>query len=238
LPEIYSVYNYGPKGNIRVIATIKTPQHLEEIKDQIKQQFSVLSLKTTIWTDVKEMHSNLSLEPNESNTATKESENTMQKISKDAQEVRIDEIDLKIADKLSNNGCASYRKIGQEIGLSTETVKKRYEKLKNNGILKVTTQLDFTKIGYQALSIFFITITTQEKSLPIIEKISKIPDVISIMKTLGDYDLQVYILIRDIDQLIKVHEEIGNIQGITKIDIETIKMPSKWPSPRQYLSTF
>ena len=65
-----------------------------------------------------------------------------------------------------------------------------------------------------------------------------IPDVISIMKTLGDYDLQVYVIVRDIDQLIGVHEEIGNIQGIAKIDIETTRMPPKWPSPRQYLSTF
>ena len=130
--------------------------------------------------------------------------------------------------------------LGTKIGLSPHTAKKRYEKLKNDGTLKVTIQVNPNKIGYRALCIFF-TVTSDEKSNIIIEKISNIPDIISIMKTTGDYDLQIYAMVQDLDRLLSIQEEIGKIQGIKKVDVELRRFGEdwkKWPTPRQYISTF
>jgi DNA-binding Lrp family transcriptional regulator len=238
MPEVYSVYSRGVEGSIDVIATLKTLEQLNEVKDCIKRNFSVLEMKTGIWTDVKEMHYNLAITENNRKNNDAPVSHTMK--TREKTNPRIDEIDLRIADLLAENGRMSMKSIGAKVGLSPYAAKRRYEKLKNNGVLKVTIQVNPNKIGYRALCIFF-TITSDEKSDMIIEKISKIPDIISIMKIAGDYDLQIYAMVQDLDRLLSIEEEIGKIQGITKVDAELLRFGEewkKWPTPRQYISTF
>ena len=238
MPEVYSFYKRGVKGNIDVITTLKTLEQLNEIKDAIKRHFSVLEMRTAIWTDVKEMNDNLAIIPdNRKNVVETINYQTKTQKKSNPQTMVIDQIDQKIADKLSENGRLSMETLSREIGISSDIAKRRYEKLKKNGVLKVTIQINPIKIGYQALCLFF-TITSQENSLLIIEKISKIPDIISIMKTTGDYDLQIWAMIQDVEQLLSIQEELGKIQGILKIDMEIVRVRKKWPTPRQYISTF
>jgi len=238
MPGVYSFYSRGIKGNIDVVATLKTLEQLNEIKDAIKSHFSVFEMRTAIWTDVKEMNENLSIIPeNRKNVGETINYQTKTQKKSNPQTIHIDQIDQKITDKLAENGRVSMETLGREIGISSDTAKRRYEKLKKNGVLKVTTQINPTKIGYQALCLFF-TITSHENSFLIIEKIRKIPDIISIMKTTGDYDLQIWAMVQDIDQLLSIQDELGKIRGILKTDIEIVRVLDKWPSPRQYISTF
>jgi DNA-binding Lrp family transcriptional regulator len=195
-------------------------------------------MRTAIWTDVKEMNENLSIIPeNRKNVGETINYQTKTQKKSNPQTIHIDQIDQKITDKLAENGRVSMETLGREIGISSDTAKRRYEKLKKNGVLKVTTQINPLKIGYQALCLFF-TITSHENSFLIIEKIRKIPDIISIMKTTGDYDLQIWAMVQDIDQLLSIQDELGKIRGILKTDIEIVRVLDKWPSPRQYISTF
>lgn len=238
-PEIYAFYSRGVKGNLDVVATIKTLEHLNEIKDAIKRRFSVLEMKSAIWTDVKEMNYNLAI----LNDNIKEKAQSInceirsQKIN--PKTIAMDQIDLKIADKLAENGRIPTETLGKEAGISLATAKKRYERLRKSGILKVTIQINPSKIGYQALCVFF-AVTSHENSFEIIEKISRIDDIISIMKTTGDYDLQIYAMVKDLGHFFSVREELGKIQGITKMDEEVLPLGTRqrWPSPRQYISTF
>ena len=239
-PEIYSVNANGPKGNVGVVTAFKTLQQLDEIKDAVRRDFLVSEIKTSIWTDVKEMHGNLTIVPK--TKASGKMENTSGNTA-DKQPVfsrmktQIDKIDEKIAEKLSENGRVPLKKIAKEIGISADSAKKRYEKLVKNGILKVTIQINPTRIGYQAAAVFS-AITSHENPSSTIEKITRIPDTISIMKTTGDYDLQIWVLIKDVDQLLKTQDELRRIEEITKMDMEIMRMPNKWPTPRQYISTF
>ena len=159
---------------------------------------------------------------------------------KDPQTAIVDEIDQRIADKLAENGRISMDVLAKEIGISPDTAKRRYEKLKKKGVLKVTIQINLSRIGYQAMCIFFAT-TSNEKPNLIVEKVSRIPNIISIMKTSGDCDLQIYAMVQDIGQLLYIQEQIGKISGIRKIEQEISRINEewkKWPSPRQYISTF
>ena len=238
MPDAYYVYNGGVEGVIGFIAILKTLEQLNEVKDSIKRNFSVLEMKTAIWTDVKEMNYNLAI--TEKNRKKNEVPINHTTNTKKKTNPRIDEIDLRIADLLAENGRMPMDSLGPKIGLSPNTAKKRYEKLKNNGVLKVTIQFNPNKIGYRALCVFF-TVTSHEKSDLIIEKICGIPDIISIMKTTGDYDLQIYAMVQDLDRLLCIQEEIGKIHGITKMDVELLRFGEewkKWPAPRQYISTF
>ena len=239
MPEVYAFYERGIRGKIDVIAILKTLGHLNEIKDDIKRRFSVLEMKTVIWTDVKEMNQNLAI-INENRKNLKEPETNQIETGKKIKLAsgKIDEIDQKISDKLAKDGRISMQLLSKELGISTTAAKRKYERLKGIGALKVTIQINASKIGYQALCVFFI-VTSGEKVPLTIEKISRIPDIISIMKTTGDYDLQVYAMVQNLNQLLFIQEEIGKIQGITQIDAEILRLiMDKWPSPKQYISTF
>jgi DNA-binding Lrp family transcriptional regulator len=242
MPWVYNFYGRGIKGNIDVVAILTTLDQLNEIKDLIKRNFTVLELKTGIWTDVKEMNQNLAMTDNIRKASLKAT-NIMHKLEmrkKTVKVVVIDEIDQKIADILAEDGRISWTEIGKKIGISPDLARKKYERLRDNGLLKITIQINLSKIGYSAMCIFF-TVISSENSLSIIEQISKIPEVISIMKTTGDYDLQIYAIVQNIDQLLFIQEGISKIQGISKIDLELLRfseMLTKWPSPGQYISTF
>ena len=236
MPGVFSVYRRGVKGNIDVVTILKTLEQLNEFKDAIKRHFSVLEIKTAIWTDVKEMHENLTILSNDGKSV--ESASYQAKTLKiNPQTVTLDKVDEKIADKLAENGRATFETLSKELGISYDTAKRRYQKLKKNGALKVTIQINPIKIGYQAIGIFFAVISNEE-SLSIVKEISKIPDVISIMMTTGDYDLQIWVMIKNISQLLSIQEKLRNIEKITKIDMEISEMMEKWPTPRQYISTF
>jgi len=61
------------------------------------------------------------------------------------------------------------------------------------------------------------------------------------MKTTGNYDLQIYAMIPDLDQMLFIKEELSKIDGIIKMDFEINRISEKmdkWPSPKQYISTF
>jgi DNA-binding Lrp family transcriptional regulator len=242
MQDIYTVYIAGPKGSIRVLTTLRSLQQLDAIKESIRRQFSVRDIKTVIWTDVKESHQHLAINEHLQKDGLEEKEKNQieenhPKIFNQAK-IKIDDIDLKIMDSLAIDGRMPMKKLAQEIGIKTQVINRKYQILKEKGVMKVTIQIDPTKIGYYALAIFYIIFMHSHETNLAIEKIDQIPDVISIMKTTGDYDLQVYAMIKDLEHLLKIQDSLSNIDSIAKIDMEISWILNKWPTPRQYISTF
>ena len=61
---------------------------------------------------------------------------------------------------------------------------------------------------------------------------------IIITKTSGDYDLQVTAMIRDISESFAIQDQIARICGVTKMEVSARRIPDRWPTPQQYISTF
>ena len=59
-----------------------------------------------------------------------------------------------------------------------------------------------------------------------------------IVKISGDYDLQVVALIKGIEEIYSINEEIVKIPNVGKIEAALRKIPPIWPCLRQYISTF
>lgn len=73
---------------------------------------------------------------------------------------------------------------------------------------------------------------------PVVESLAKIPDIIIITETSGDYDLQMSAMVRDTAQSFDIQDQIAGISGITKIEAGARKIPESWPTPQQHISTF
>ena len=134
-------------------------------------------------------------------------------------DIEIDDIDKAIINKLALNGRMPFAEIANPLGVSKETIARRYEKLKQNGDLKVVVQIDPNKIGYYAFGIFNFSFS-QEALADNIEKISKTPDVNRIIKSAGYQDLTFTLMIRDINHFIEMQDEMATLPNITKIDVQ------------------
>lgn len=81
----------------------------------------------------------------------------------------LDDTSWKLLEALQNDGRASYRELGNQIGLSTPAVSERIRKLEDIGIITgYRAVLDLEKLG-RTITAFVRIQTTPEKNAPLIE---------------------------------------------------------------------
>jgi Lrp/AsnC family transcriptional regulator for asnA, asnC and gidA len=239
ITEVRTYRQYNSVYNVRAVATLRDLNELDYVKQVIKRKLPTMGLKTYIWTGVRNIPENLNLTGTLKDTSESHQRNSNKAIRTLGDRIIIDELDKQIVGKLTLDGRASFTKIAKEIGASTDTVVKRYHKLREEGAIKVSIQINPNKIGYNSILDFNISVTTPGGlSDPIVESLAKIPDLIIITKTSGDYDLQLSAMIRDMVQAFAIQDQIARICGITKIEASARKIPDRWPTPQQYISTF
>ncbi len=238
ITEVRAYRQYNSVYNVRAVATLKDLNELDHVKQMIKWKLPIIGLKTHIWAGVRNIPENLNFACNK-NTFDDDNRCLDTPIRKVTKEVEIDDFDRQIMQKLAIDGRMSFTRIAKEVGLSTDTVVKRYRRLKKNGAIKVSIQINPNVIGYSAIMDFNIAFTASAGlTETIVESLSRIPDVIVITKTSGDYDLHVTAMVRDIAQSFDIQDEIARVCGITKIEVSSRKIPSGWPTPMQHITTF
>lgn len=236
--EVRAHRQYNSVYNVRAVTSLRDLNELDHIKQLIKRKLPTIGLKTYIWTGVRNIPENLNLTGKMSEPDETDQQNS-DKAQPVYERIKIDELDKQIVSKLALDGRASFTEMGKEIGISTDTVIKRYHRLVEKGVIKVSIQINPNKIGYNAILDFNIAFTTPgSMSNPLVESLARIPDAIVITKTSGDYDLQLTAMIRNIAQAFDMQDQIARICGVTKIEASSRKIPNRWPTPQQYMSTF
>jgi len=226
VPNISVRRQYNSPYNIAVVTKLKDLKGLDFVKETLKRQNPVNSSKTYLWTDVRNTPENLSLCFVQNNAQVDEKRPQEEKCTKNDR-VKLDEIDMQIVEELTRDGRTPFSRIGQSIGASTDTVTKRYAKLVKNGFIKVSIQVNLTLLGYTALLNFFIEFLSQNEMKMAVENLSKIPTVSYIIKISGDYDLQVLAIVKEIEEIYTINEEIMKIPNIGKIEADIRKIPSR-----------
>ena len=227
----FPAYN---KRQIIACATLRDLSELDHVKDAIKKQPTVLELKTYLWTGIKNIPENMNLESPHKSTNIKD-ENNFQKNGKATK--KADELDKQIIEILAKNGRLPFTQIAKELKTSTDTVIKRFEKLKNVKAIKVVIQIDPSKMGYQAVAAFNVALMSQSDATGIVKKISEIPDVIHIVKTSGDYDLDIFAVVKNFDHFFAIRDEISKRPYTNIVDELLNPIFHVWPVPNTYLST-
>jgi DNA-binding Lrp family transcriptional regulator len=239
ITEVRAYRQYNSVYNVRAVAILRNLNELDHVKQVIKRKLPTMGLKTYIWTGVRNIPENLNLTGAPKDTYERNQQSFERGIPALGERIVIDELDKQIVAKLTLDGRASFTKIAKEIGSSTDTVVKRYHRLREKGAIKVSIQINPNKIGYASILDFNIAFTALGGlSDTVVESLAKIPDVIIIAKTSGDYDLQLTAMIRDISQSFAIQDQIARISGITKIEASARKIPYRWPTPQQNISTF
>ncbi|MFP4088878.1 MAG: Lrp/AsnC ligand binding domain-containing protein [Cyclobacteriaceae bacterium] len=134
--------------------------------------------------------------------------------------LEIDNIDLKILALLSEDAKIPYTEIAKKVYVSGGTVHVRMRKMEEMGIVRGTTlNMDYSKLGYDITA--FLGIYLEKSSLynPVVEELKKVPEVVKIHYTTGNYSIFIKIHCRDTKHLREVlHDKIQKIDGIVRTE--------------------
>ena len=188
IPNVIGAFPHPIKSNLIIFVPLRNLSELSPLKTLIEIESSAEDIRTYIWTGIKHIPENLSfgLPAKTVEAYKKKPQPTID--SKDTKR-KIDETDLQIINQLMKNGRKSFRKIAKEIGVTPDTVARRYRKLKRNDTIKVRIQIKPSKIGYCATLECNLAFKSQSDSLRAVDILAKLPDVFCMATMSGDYDL-------------------------------------------------
>jgi Lrp/AsnC family transcriptional regulator for asnA, asnC and gidA len=134
----------------------------------------------------------------------------------------MDEIDEKIVEMLTKDARTSFRQMAKDLSKSPDTVIKRYERLREEGLIRGSTiVVEPGRIGYEGMAAFHIDVSTsggaKTDSTSILRSLIKMPNIIVATKTVGDHDLLAVGVIHDFSHLMKLGGEIAAIPGVKNI---------------------
>jgi len=230
--------------NIHGFAALKNNDELSFTIDQIKSHPSVLEVQHSIWVDVVNMDhpDNLIVEPSESYPTGLLSENVSSKSTitpshggevveennvKESYE--LDKNDWLLISMLVENCRLSSRQIGKKLGVSTQTVGRRLERLRKDVISSWSLRLDLEKIGYIGTAIFSILISSPHEKSKVFEEILRVPNVIIAFKCLGVIDIHFVLPFSSLEQLFEVKERLSTIPGIQELELFLSPPYTNWP---------
>jgi Lrp/AsnC family transcriptional regulator for asnA, asnC and gidA len=134
--------------------------------------------------------------------------------------LNIDKLDLQIIQHLMQDANISYADLGKKLFVSAGTVHVRIKKLQDNGVVSGTRlHVNLKKLGYDVIA--FIGIYLEKSSLydVVAKDLKKIPEIVRMNYTTGNYSIFAEIVCRDITQLRRVlHDELQKIKGIERTE--------------------
>jgi Lrp/AsnC family transcriptional regulator for asnA, asnC and gidA len=144
--------------------------------------------------------------------------------------IELDEIDRRILVELQRDGRRSFKKIGEDAGVSEATVFVRVKKLQEKGVVKgFRAVVDPTAVGKSLTAI--VLVRAYPKAFPgMLDSLKKIDDIYEIYDVTGEYYSILKIRTSGTDDLSKIIDAIGTIEGIagteTIIVLRTLKEES------------
>ena len=132
----------------------------------------------------------------------------------------LDKLDLQIIQHMMLDAEVSYADLGKQLFVSGGTIHVRIKKLEELGIVQgKKLAVDMKVLGYDVIA--FIGIYLEKSSLydSVAEALQKIPQIVRLNYTTGNYSMFAEIVCKDIQQLrFVLHDELQKIKGIERTE--------------------
>jgi Lrp/AsnC family transcriptional regulator, regulator for asnA, asnC and gidA len=137
-----------------------------------------------------------------------------------AAKLNLDKLDLQIIQALMENADISYADLGKKLFVSGGTIHVRIKKLEEINIVKGRKLIvDIKSLGYDVIA--FIGVYLEKSSLydAVAKELRKIPEIVRLNYTTGNYSMFAEIVCKDIQQLrVVLHDKLQNITGISRTE--------------------
>src|SRR4051812_27940673 len=134
--------------------------------------------------------------------------------------LEIDSVDLKILTELIRDAAVPYTEIAKKIGVSGGTIHVRMKKMEDLGIVKGShLEINYNRLGYDITAFLGIYLDKSEFYDKAVDDLRKIPEVVNVHYTTGNYSMFVKIICRDTQHLREVlHDKIQKVYGIQRTE--------------------
>lgn len=137
-----------------------------------------------------------------------------------AAKFNLDKLDLQIIHHMMEDAAISYAELGKKLFVSGGTIHVRIKKLQEMGVAKGTQlNVDMKQLGYDVIA--FIGIFLEKSSMydSVAKDLQKIPEIVRLNYTTGNYSMFAEIICKDIAQLkLVLHDEVQKINGIVRTE--------------------
>ena len=134
--------------------------------------------------------------------------------------LNLDKLDLQIIQEMMEDAEVSYADLGKKLFVSGGTIHVRIKKLEELGVVKgKKLSVDLKELGYDVIA--FIGIYLEKSWLydSVAKELKKVPQIVRLNYTTGNYSMFAEIVCKDIQQLRYVlHDELQKIKGIERTE--------------------
>ena len=150
----------------------------------------------------------------------------------------MDKIDLHILNELTINSKKPFLTMAKELGVTSVTVQKRYEKMKKDGIINIaTTVVDLSKLNFQGSVFLMITKSTTCASEAVVKILLDTKNVFLISEIIGDFDILAIAYFKSFKSLTELVEKIRNLSCVNHVEIALSK-DTLFPVSKEQMELF
>jgi Lrp/AsnC family transcriptional regulator for asnA, asnC and gidA len=134
--------------------------------------------------------------------------------------LNLDKLDFQIIQEMMEDAEISYADLGKKLFVSGGTIHVRIKKLEELNIVKgKRLSVDLKSLGYDVIA--FIGVYLEKSSLydTVAKELHKIPQIVRLNYTTGNYSMFAEIVCKDIQELrFVLHDELQKIKGIERTE--------------------
>ena len=131
--------------------------------------------------------------------------------------LRIDQVDITIIRALQTDARVNFSTIARDCGVSTDTISKRFRKMKKAGVIRGTTILLNPKsFGYEYVGSLGVDINYPHLR-EVVESIRKIPEIIFCTTSMGKHDIFCIAVLKNVGLLGQVTDIIKGHPSVKEV---------------------
>ena len=130
---------------------------------------------------------------------------------------RPDDVDLRIISYLQPEGRLAFAEIANRLGVSEGTVRQRYRRLVDSGVLQVVGVADPFRIGFKTMAMIGIKVAIDgDRGVDdVAAEIAQFPEVSYVVMSTGSFDLLVEVIAQDNDEFARfLTDELHGVPGV------------------------
>ena len=146
----------------------------------------------------------------------------------------LSELDLKIIERLQEDGRRPFTQIASELGVSEAAVRGRTNRLMDRGVLQIVGVANPLKLGYDQMALIGVR-CQGDRLMEAAAAISALPEAIYVVVTAGAFDLLVEAVCQDNEALLRfLADELRKVPGVisteTFVYLRIVKQSYTWGS--------
>ena len=145
----------------------------------------------------------------------------------------LDALDTQIIEALQENGREAFRALANRLGVSEATIRNRYSRLTDSGVLQVTAVTNPLGLGFDAMAMLGVSV--QGPPERVADALSAWREAIYVVVVAGRFDLLVELVADDRGELLDLIGRVRSLEGVrdteTFVYLDLAKQMFDWGAP-------